>query len=646
MQMSIIVVLAMVSQLLFLLSDSKNVHGRTLLQENFEADTGVKLLQQDQHVVMSNGIVSVTLTAPGGAVTNITYKGSDNLLETRDKEPDRGHWDVVWTKQGRDNMTDNLVGTSYKVIAQNPDQTEISFTTTWTVGSTNVPINVDKRFHYMAMSDVRQRIMPTFEDRTNGKPLEYPEAVKLTNPSNPALKGEVDDKYLYSCDNKDSKVHGWVSSASNTPVGFWMITPSNEFRTGGPIKQDLTSHVGPFVLSMFISRHYAGEDIDLKFQTQDYWKKVFGPVYVYLNSDASAKTTPSVLWNDAKQRMEKEVASWPYSFPLSTEFVKSNQRGSVSGQLLVHDPTIIENQHMMVLYIYIYIYIYRFVTKRAVPGGSAYVGLAAPGAAGSWQLENKGYQFWTQTDKSGNFMIKNVIPGTYSLFAWVPGTVGDYKHASDITITPGSNVKASNVVFKAPRKGSTLWEIGIPDRTAAEFFIPDASPQFKIHSYNHPVEKFREYGLWERYKDVYPRNDLVFTIGTSDYKKDWFFAHVLRIVGNGQYAATTWQILFDLKNVNEAANYTLQLALASANNAELQVRLNDPKSLPHFTTGTIGKDNAVARHGIHGLYHFYSINISGSRLVVGRNTIFLTQARNQGRLSEVMYDYIRLEGPA
>ncbi|KAK4381167.1 hypothetical protein Sango_2991100 [Sesamum angolense] len=94
----------------------------------------------------------------------------------------------------------------------------------------------------------------------------------------------------------------------------------------------------------------------------------------------------------------------------------------------------------------------------------------------------QGYQFWTQTDREGNFLIKNVIPGTYSLFAWVPGTIGDYKHGSDITISPGCIVEARNVVFEAPRKGATLWEIGVPDRTAAEFFIPNPDPKFKIHN--------------------------------------------------------------------------------------------------------------------------------------------------------------------
>lgn len=34
-----------------------------------------------------------------------------------------------------------------------------------------------------------------------------------------------------------------------------------------------------------------------------------------------------------------------------------------------------------------------------------------------------------------------------------------------------------SLVYEPPRSGPTLWEIGIPDRTAAEFYVPDASPQ-------------------------------------------------------------------------------------------------------------------------------------------------------------------------
>lgn len=101
----------------------------------------------------------------------------------------------------------------------------------------------------MAMADNRQRYMPLPDDRSppRGRALAYPEAVLLVDPIEPELQGEVDDKYQYSCDNKDSCLHGWIST--DPAVGFWLITPSNEFRSGGPVKQNLTSHVGPTTLA-------------------------------------------------------------------------------------------------------------------------------------------------------------------------------------------------------------------------------------------------------------------------------------------------------------------------------------------------------------------------------------------------------------
>lgn len=35
--------------------------------------------------------------------------------------------------------------------------------------------------------------------------------------------------------------------------------------------------------------------------------------------------------------MSVETESWPYSFPASDDFPKSDQRGNVSGRLLVQD---------------------------------------------------------------------------------------------------------------------------------------------------------------------------------------------------------------------------------------------------------------------------------------------------------------------
>lgn len=77
-----------------------------------------------------------------------------------------------------------------------------------------------------------------------------------------------------------------------------------------------------------------------------------------------------------------------------------------------------------------------------------------------------------------------------------------------------------------------------------------------------------------------------------------------------------------------------------------KVRFNDPSSIPpHFSTGLIGGDNAIARHGIHGLYWLYSIDVASNLLQIGKNIIYLRQARSSTPFEGVMYDYLRLEGP-
>lgn len=44
-----------------------------------------------------------------------------------------------------------------------------------------------------------------------------------------------------------------------------------------------------------------------------------------------------------------------------------------------------------------------------------------------------------------------------------------------------------DLVYEPPRDGPTLWEIGIPDRSAAEFFVPDPDPKYINRLYvNHP----------------------------------------------------------------------------------------------------------------------------------------------------------------
>lgn len=112
------------------------------------------------------------------------------------------------------------------------------------------------------------------------------------------------------------------------------------------------------------------------------------------------------------------------------------------------------------------------------------------------------------------------------------------------------------------------------------------------------------------------------------------------------YEGTTWQIKFRLDNVVNNATYKLRLALATAQAAELQVRVNSPAvPRPLFSSRLIGKENTIARHGIHGLYWLFNVDVPSSVLKKGDNIIFLTQPRKLDAFVGLMYDYIRLEAP-
>lgn len=51
---------------------------------------------------------------------------------------------------------------------------------------------------------------------------------------------------------------------------------------------------------MFLSAHYSGDDLVPKFGAGEQWKKVFGPVFMYVNSLYDGDDPVVQLWEDAK----------------------------------------------------------------------------------------------------------------------------------------------------------------------------------------------------------------------------------------------------------------------------------------------------------------------------------------------------------
>ncbi|KAL2537287.1 Rhamnogalacturonan endolyase [Forsythia ovata] len=135
------------------------------------------------------------------------------------------------------------------------------------------------------------------------------------------------------------------------------------------------------------------------------------------------------------ENMQTETQKWPYDFPSSEDFPPPNNRGTITGRLLIRD---------------------KYLSSEFVHAKSAYMGLAPPGDVGSWQMETK----------------------------------RKHTHFTQIMILDaGSQIQLGNLVSNPPRNGPTLWEIGIPDRTSAEFYVPDPAPKFRNHVFINHNEK-------------------------------------------------------------------------------------------------------------------------------------------------------------
>ncbi len=109
-------------------------------------------------------------------------------------------------------------------------------------------------------------------------------------------------------------------------------------------------------------------------------------------------------------------------------------------------------------------------------------------------------------DAQGKFSIPNVRPGVYTLHAIADGVLGELA-VSNITVTPGKPLNLASLNWQPVRYGKQLWDIGIPNRTAAEFSGGN--------DYFH-------WGWYLKYPKLFP-NDVNYVIGKSDFRKDWFF---------------------------------------------------------------------------------------------------------------------------
>ena len=427
------------------------------------------------------------------------------------------------------------------------------------------------------------------------------------------------DKYIYTAVQFENPAFGWSSTTKN--VGFFFINPTVEYLSGGPTKVEFLGHrdtnkvAAPTVLNYWRSSHYGGAEVNVA--AGEHWTKVVGPFLLYVNAGAD----PKAMYADAKKQAATESRKWPYDWVDGVDYPKAKERATVKGRLVLDDGALPAGKFSHVM---IGLTAPAYVSPRP-PGPQ-------PAPRVDWQRDAKHYEFWVRGAANGRFEIPKVRPGRYTLHAFADGVLGEYTK-TEIVVEPGRTLDLGALTWTPVRRGRQLWDIGIPNRNGSEFFMGEAyaDPEISL-----------------RYATLFP-HDVTYTIGRSDFRKDWFFQQVphnedpaakavpyagVRTPGR----ATPFSILFDLPAAPRG-HATLRLAICGTGAKSIAVAVNDR---PAGEVDDLTGDGVITRHSSQGLWYEREVGFDASLMQAGRNVLTLTVPAgpvNNG----IIYDYLRLE---
>ena len=608
----------------------------------------VRVVDNGSTVTLENQFVNVTITKENAQITSYVYNG-ENIL-SGGYNGGMLYWS--WNRPNYQNPSGCTYQLTVDPSTNNYDYAEIKLHMAWNNITSNAAQDVDiyyalkdgvsglyaagklshpasyplnpggewrmagyvgTEFDWMVVDSARNMRIPQWTATQVAVPGAPKEVTQITSPE--PFINHYECKYDYSADFGNTETWGWVSTTQN--IGIWMTIPSLEYYPGGPMKRELMCHAAPVILNMLGGTHY-GMGGDGAIASGEKWEKIYGPFLIYCNKvPFGTVNVPKALWDDAKAQTELERAKWPYSWFSDSTYVKANQRGSIKGKLVISDPT--------------------------VPSASAanmWIGVAIPPSSTTgqtdFQMWSKNYQFWVKTDSVGNFTISNVIPGVYDMYAFGPGAAGQMTKKAFVTVTAGNVTDLGTVEWIPYRIAPTVWEIGIPDRSAKEFKHGD--DYWVGGTYPDP-----NWAKFMNYTTEFP-NGVNYTIGQSNWATDWNYAQPYNIVGTAQTAAPEWKVNFNLAAAPTAGSLSsVYIAAASEYYAALIVKVNGVNvSSPSTGNYLSNKSDALLRMGIHGAFSDLRITFSSSLLHAGDNVISFTERKSGG---DIQYDYLRLESP-
>lgn len=608
-----------------------------LLAQDSSSPKPVTVLENPSTFILSNGLVTATVSKHSGDLTSLQYRGAEML---NDKS---GHAGGYWshdTTGGRETVTRITIDPS----TNDGERGEVSIKGVsggikmghgpGAASDGDFPADIEIRYS-LGRTDSGVYTYCTF-----GHLPEYPAAsmaearfaAKLADAFNwMTINGRKNiyypadlhqgDKYIYTAVQFDNPAFGWASTTQD--YGFWLINPSVEYLSGGPTKveflchRDTTQVAAPIVLNYWRSSHYGGAVIAV--DEGEHWTKVIGPFFLYINTGPD----PQAVWEDALARHRLEAAKWPYEWVAGVDYPRKSQRATVKGRLALNDsqqPTA-QTPNLLV--------------GLTHPAHS----VSIPGRGGStvtrqinWQTDAKHYQFWVHGEDTGQFEIPNVRPGRYTLHAFADGILGEFVTA-DVDVQAGETLNLGSLDWRPVRHGRQLWDVGIPNRNGSEFYMGDeyADPEISL-----------------KYATLFP-NDVNYVIGRSDFRKDWFFQHVPHnedpnaralpyrgVTGAGR--ATPFSVVFELPQTPRGTA-TLRLAICGTGTRSLEIHVNDQ---PAGRIEGLRGDGAITRHSIQGIWYERELTFDAVLMQQGENVLRLIVPAgpiNNG----VIYDYVRLE---
>lgn len=380
---------------------------------------------------------------------------------------------------------------------------------------------------------------------------------------------DIYSKYDYSGYLSENPFWGQYGSQ----YGLWFLPVDTSYFPSGPLNQDLLLHYDGLILNYLTGEHFGTGIMDVA----PNWHKFYGPWCVLVTSGQVDSQLATV-----RERVKTEQAAWPYQWVDNVAY--PHQLGQVTGKLTV---------------------------AGQQPQTAFEMVLAKPSDDGTFMHQQTDYIYYAKTDADGRFELKDIRPGTYTLYAYAQGgqLVG-MTHWLPMQVVAGQNSAGSCDIKVTPAK--LIWQIGESTHTTAGFKFSD---QLRNH-------------IW---KDLVP-NNLTYHVGEKT--DDWYYL---------QNDQGCWHVIFNGETLDLQQPAQLNIAFAAVTKkvmteprgTKVTLTLNGEALATKYYQRN---DSAGYRSAVRGgNYELLTVTIPAAQLQAGQNDLAI---QTDGY---VMYDTLKLE---